>query len=211
MRSLNEIDTMLQKASKGAGLPVGLAEDIARAGAWLAARGHDGVRAVLTAIRGGISLPVPLLPLKDRGIVVFKGACIAVCGPSVIDILTGDGSTDEVRLINVDSPLLIIGLAGVASQNYGLEMTIGFGNGSKASLSSGNLVLSGSMPAAGTDVLITCRKLGYTTPKARIEGRGVVVDEEIWREVKALAARTYVPSSEASRARGAGAGMVDND
>ena len=211
MRSLNEIDIMLKKASKGVGLPVGLAEDIGRAGAWLSARGHDGVRAVLTAIQGGISLPLPLLPLNDRGIVVFKGARIAVCGPSVIDILAGHGSADEVRLINVDSPLLIIGLAGVASQSYGLEMTIDFGNGSKASVSAGNLVLSGSMPAAGTDLLITCRKFGYTTPKGKLEGRGVVVDEEVWREVEALAARTYVPSSEASRARGAGAGMVDND
>jgi hypothetical protein len=47
---LNEIIDVLKKAAVGRGLPVGLAEDAAQAGAWLIGQGHDGVSAVLMAI-----------------------------------------------------------------------------------------------------------------------------------------------------------------
>lgn len=209
MRSLNEIDTTLQKAAIGAGLPVGLAEEIGHAGAWLAARGHDGVRAVLMAIHDGMSTPP--IPVKDSDRLVFSSARIAVCGPSAIDMLVGDDSVDEVLLLNVDSPLLIIGLVGGASQSYDLEMTIGFGNGSKASLVAGDLVMTGPVPAAGTDAVITICQTVDKTPTNKIATRGVLVGDEIWHEADALAARTYVPSTKASHARGAGAGMLDND
>ena len=39
----------------------------------------------------------------------------------------------------------------------------------------------------------------------------VAVDDEIWRRLAAFATRTCVPASAASRARGAGAGLSDND
>ena len=209
MRSLNEIDATLQKAAIGAGLPVGLAEDIGHAGAWLAARGHDGVRAVVMSVRDGMTSPA--MPVKDSGRLVFAGARIAVSGPSAIDILLGDDSVDEVLLRNVDTPLLIIGLVGQASQSYDLEMTIAFDNGSKASLMAGDLVMTGPVPASGTDAFITSRKTGDKNSTENVATRGVFVGEEIWCEAEALAARTYVPSTEASHARGAGAGMLDND
>jgi hypothetical protein len=209
MRSLNEIDTTLQKAAIGAGLPVGLAEDVGHAGAWLAARGHDGVRAVLMAVRDGMSTPV--IPVKENGRLVFSSARIAVCGPSAIDILVGDDSVDEALLLNVDSPLLIIGLVGGAAQSYDLEMTIGFRNGSNVSLVAGDMVMTGPVPAAGTEAVITICKTVDKTPTKKITTRRVLVDEEIWHEAHALAARTYVPSTEASHAQGAGAGMLDND
>ena len=40
---------------------------------------------------------------------------------------------------------------------------------------------------------------------------GVEVDEADWQALCRLAHRTYVPASEESRARGAGAGSSDND
>ena len=46
-RSLNEIDSLCQKAARGAGLDWGLAEEAGFAAAWLAARGADGAAALL--------------------------------------------------------------------------------------------------------------------------------------------------------------------
>ena len=40
---------------------------------------------------------------------------------------------------------------------------------------------------------------------------GVEVDDELWRKVEALAAKTYVAESHGSRSTGAGAGLSDND
>ena len=150
-------------------------------------------------------------PLKDNGRLVFSSGRIAVCGPSAIDILVGDDSVDEALLLNVDSPLLIIGLVGGAAQSYNLEMTIGFENGSKVSLVAGDLVMTGPVPAAGTEAVVTIGKTVDKTPTKSVTTRRILVGEEIWHEAHVLAARTYVPSTEASHARGAGAGMLDND
>lgn len=208
-RSFNEVETMLRKAVIGAGLPVGLAEDIGRAGAWLAAHGYDGIGAVMSAVRDGMSRSV--MPAKDGRALVFADARIAVCGPSAIDFVAVADAADEVRLLNADSPLLLIGFAGIAAASYGLDISLVFSNGGTASVSAGILALNGPVPIAGTDVVITCQDTGQTAQSGKPPASGVVVGEEIWREAEALAVRTYVPSSAASRAKGAGAGLTDND
>ena len=207
--SLNEIETMLRKASVGAGLPVGIAEDIGRAGSWLAAQGYDGVDAVLTAIRAPVSKLV--MPVKECGVLVFHTSHSAICGPSAIDLLVAEEAGDGVHLLNVDSPLLIIGLAGTAAVTYGIEINLGFSDGGSASVSPGNSVLSGLIPAPGADIVITIRKAGLKTGQFSPPLGGVVISEEMWHEAEAWAARTYVASTDESRAQGAGAGMTDND
>ena len=211
--SLNEIETMLRKAAVGSGLPVGLAEDIGRAGAWLAAQGHDGVDAALKAIRDRFRdrLLSPEIPVREGGILVFHTSHSAICGPSAIDLLVAEEASHGVRLLNVDSPVLIIGLAGTAAVNYCIEINLAFSYGGEASVSADNLVLNGSLPAPGTDIFITIRKVGRKTRKGKSHMGGVVISEEIWREAAAFAARTYVASTEESRLQGAGAGMTDND
>ena len=45
-----------------------------------------------------------------------------------------------------------------------------------------------------------------------VPGKSVIeVDDELWKEIHGLAARTYVPASRISRMTGAGAGSNDND
>ena len=44
----------------------------------------------------------------------------------------------------------------------------------------------------------------------RLRPHGVEVDERWWTAARRLAARTYVPASDDSRRRGAGAGLLDN-
>ena len=39
----------------------------------------------------------------------------------------------------------------------------------------------------------------------------VDIADEIWEALSAFAHRTYVPASESSRLKGAGAGLTDND
>ena len=206
---------MLWKAAIGAGLHVGLAEDVSLAGGWLTARGFDGVGAVLMALRGRLNGPVvPVIPVKNRGALVFDDAGIANCGPSAIDFLMADDGTKEVRLFNVDSPLLIIGLAGVGAGGYDREITLEFANGGKITVSTWstwNLVMSGPIPKAGCDVVLTCHQVTQTTSKSIPRIGGGVVSKEIWLNAVALADMTYVPSNEASRAKGAGAGLTDND
>jgi hypothetical protein len=57
---------------------------------------------------------------------------------------------------------------------------------------------------AGQTILI--KHLSDRTPVARVE-----MSPTLWAHLNKLAAKTYVPASEASRISGAGAGLSDND
>ena len=54
-------------------------------------------------------------------------------------------------------------------------------------------------------------RLAVTEPARRTLPQRLALPEEIAARLEALAARTYVPESEASRRAGAGAGLTDND
>lgn len=208
-RSQNEIVGMLHKASIGAGFPVGLAEDISRAGAWLCAKGYDGVGAVLSSINNGMVKPVN--PMRDGASLLFPNAKVAVCGPSVLDLLASEDATESVRLNNADSPLLFLGLAGVWLKESAMEVTITFSDAVEANVSNAGLVISGNIDDAGNDLLISCTHSPEPSVANHSEQGPVFVNETLWHHAEALAAKTYVPSSAASHTKGAGAGLVDND
>lgn len=206
--SFNEIETTLRKAAIGAGFPVGLAEDCASAAAWLVGQGHDGVESVLEAVRD--EMQKQAMPSAIGNAWVFPDAGIAMCGPSAIDLLMA-AACQEVRLLKADSPLMMIGLAGVAAGNYGREFSLENDAGCSVQISAGGMSLTGALPSPGANLSLTCRedsRVGMRTPALL---QGAIVDDRVWREALALAARTYVPSSTASRAAGAGAGLTDND
>ena len=209
MRSLNELESVLRKAASGAGLPIGLAEDIGAAGAWLTARGQDGTGAVLLSIRAGIS--EPMTPVTDHGTLVFAPTRVAICGPSVIDMLAAFESIEKARLRDVDSPMLLLGLAGSMAGSYDIAFDVDFAHGGQAQVTAGGLVLTGPLPVPGTELVIARNKIKPSVLPPDKQSNGVEVAAELWRGAEVLAARTYVPSSEASRAAGAGAGLSDND
>lgn len=58
--SLNEIETLCAKATRGAGFSWGLAEDAGRAAGWLTMRGIDGADALLSVLDGSRGVaPIP--------------------------------------------------------------------------------------------------------------------------------------------------------
>ena len=66
-------------------------------------------------------------------------------------------------------------------------------------------------PKEGTDVFMTCCQSNQATGITNIRTNDIEIDLETWRTIEALAARTYVRSSDLSRAKGAGAGLIDNN
>ncbi len=57
---------------------------------------------------------------------------------------------------------------------------------------------------------VCCCQEGLTNPEQLASTRAYAIDEDIVRQINALAFQTYVPATEQSRA-GAGAGLTDND
>jgi hypothetical protein len=211
--SLNEIELTLRKAAVGAGYPYGLAEDIGQAGAWLCAHGLGGVPACLAALEADPGQSQPVV-LQDRT-PSFPDARIGQAGPSAIDLLLSDADNGEVRLTNIDTPLLLIGLAGVAASAGKTGFALRFSNGCTVDIGEGGLAVSGTPPEPGADADLARTEIAQTDTAVpdhfEAVAGGFNVGDDLWAEVLSLAARTYVPASEASRARGAGAGDIDND
>ncbi len=207
--SLNEIEVLLRKAATGAGYPYGVAEDIGQAGAWLCAQGQDGVAACLAGIDTGPDAPPPTL--RNTGTLSFVDAHIAHCGPSAFDFLLSNDTAGEVRLANADAPLLLVGLAGAAAEAWETDFALQYSHGCTVRVGPSGLDMSAPPPVAGIDVILTRTEKIDAPSDRKSPSDGIDVDEVLWAKALALAARTYVPASEASRARGAGAGEIDND
>ncbi|MEL7211719.1 MAG: hypothetical protein AAGK92_03585 [Pseudomonadota bacterium] len=74
------------------------------------------------------------------------------------------------------------------------------------------LVASASYRAQRILVLKASRVVAEGPAKiARPFPRRKMIDDGLWDRLQGFAARTYVPASEASREKGAGAGLTDND
>ena len=207
--SLNEIEMVLRKAAAGCGYPFGLAEDIGRAGAWLCAQAQDGVAAGLAGLASGEA--GPCRTRYEPETMTFAAARVAWCGPSAVEFALCADVGDAIGLTGLDAPLLLVGFAGIAARDTGISLS--FSNGCDALVWPGGLVMRGPMPSAGVDATVAvtgepgCFRLGVQEPSQD----GIYIDAALWAVALALAARTYVPASETSRATGAGAGDIDND
>ncbi len=203
-RSLNEIRMTVQKAAVGAGLPAGIAEDVGRAAAWLSARGLDGAGAALAGIRATSS------GTHDAGAADQCARAVSE-GIAALDQVALSAPDATVKLSGLDAPALFLGLAANAAADYGLCFEIGFGNGGVVLCSPGGTRMPEGMSDSGCNITITAKPDSLCDNDPSPTTDGVVVGESLWAEVSTLAARTYVPSTEASRLAGAGAGLTDND
>jgi len=183
--SANEVGAMLKKAAVGLGFPVGLATDVAAAGVWLSTQGLDGVEAVLAGIGQGF---VPDFGWDADGPVIHLcEAAIGRCGVSLFELLA-TGEVEVAVVEDADSPLLLIGLAGVVARATGVGFELSAGIGIVAADGAGGEAHADTAPIVGIEVA-----------------------EPQWALVSELAARTNVPATDLSRRAGAGALLDDND
>lgn len=206
-RSLFEIEALTRKAVVGAGFDHGLAEDTGKAAVWLAVRGHDCAAAVLHALDRRKSGPVRLE--YDGDTPVFRDCHTVACGPSALDLFIAGECGTSLRLKALDAPLLLAGLAGVAAGRHGGAFRMDFAGTASWQITGDALTMSDERPGANRDVVLSRHAQGQPAPGLPTRGAGV--DADGWRKIEALAARMLVPESALSRARGAGAGAIDND
>ena len=207
-RSLNEIELMARKAAVGAGWAGGLAEDAGRAAAWLCSHGYDGVQAAHASINAG---PQELSVEHTQTGIVFQQAQAARAGPSVLDLMADGGVIDHAILLNVDCPVMVLGLAGTLSAQYGTAVGLEFANGTQAHMAPEGHQISGEIVCAPCDVRVRRITWPSLPVKPTDAATGYDVNEGIWAKLESLAAKTYVPATDESRRRGAGAGLIDND
>lgn len=208
--SANEISSLFRKAGIGAGLPVGVAEDISRAGLWLLERGLSGDEAILKGIQG-LNMYDPSIDINAQTVRVDR-VCAALHGPSLFDLAATKVDVFQARLLQVDCSLLLVGLAGIAVEDYGLETEIKFAEDLIVEVTSSGSITNGALISGQvSNIHITCRHSEAQGSAETERLSSFELNEEGVKKLLKLAAKTYVPATEASREKGAGAGLTDND
>lgn len=232
--SLNEIRFVFGRAGFGAGLPWGLADEFAEACVCLALAGMDPgpvAAGALQALDAGASGRTAALAEKEKeaGRAVLRagegGALSALhAGPAAGDWLAvhGDAALDVAA---TDVPLLVVAYLAGPSQASGARSVswralAGGAEGAVAVDAEGairaapdqvaRLVSAGPAAMAIRPAQGTAAVPAHAADPPVLE-TGVRIEAGAWAAVSVYFARSLVPSTEADRLAGAGAGLVDTD
>jgi hypothetical protein len=204
--SLNEAEVMATKAAWGAGRPWGLAQEAGRAVSSLEAMRLPGAKSLLDLLT--VTDGAPCETLRPESIQAEWWQAERPLCPVLVGAFVADAGvqSEALKLRRVHTPLLLVPFAQVAFENVVFDW-----NGCNICTSKEGLFAQGELnTAVAEQVLIGC---GEPTGEATHQWHPGAVDiaGEIWEALSAFAHRTYVPASEASRLKGAGAGLTDND
>jgi len=202
--SLNEIETTVLKAARGAGYGWGLAEEAGAAARWLAEHDLPWGASVGTVLADNTVRLVGSQRAMSNPLVAATWAC---------DDLAIDAGT-PLNLTAVVAPLWLAAVVGVGSRGKPVRVSMEWPQTALLTLRGALQQAVGDLANAGpAPVCIRTRHLaGEAVVVARTPSqRGRCVEEAVWRLLTDLEKRTYVPASVRSRERGAGAGISDND
>ena len=207
--SLNEVETTILKAARGAGMTWGLAEEAAQAARWLAAR-----RLPFEAL-----FPALLEAGPWRAEIEFVGGVLKprVAGAYLCPIRAGAflsdaGAAFPIKCEKLSLPLLLAPFVARRDERVNLrwrETILRFDHGDLMA----PFDATAGFAIAGTEMVAVCagdaRDQGaeFVVPK---DG-GVAIDAGAWAKLQSFEARVYVPASLESRLSGAGAALDDND
>lgn len=208
--SLNEIEALSRKATRGAGYSWGLAEEAGRAVRWLEVRSLPGAAALVGHLRAmdGQALNA-LTPDLETWAAPGGAACPILAGTMLADGLAG-GDTDELDLPAVNAPLLLLPFLSWMAEAQDRAVALDLADTAIALGPDGMLYASGTITAPGAGPVTL--QFGASPLGAPItEGLRSACDAAIVAALNTFAHRTYAPATEESRLAGAGAGLSDND
>ncbi len=213
--SANEVLQIARKACIGSGLAVDRAEDLAEAAALLQCSGHDGLAQLLVLLEGreAASAHLPATVQIDsvgRSTDQLRVRHLRphIEGVAVIDWLLANPQTGTVFIEKTDDKMLLLGLLVCAIQRFGGVFILQASHKAETITIRDASQLNDGMPE--TEVWTLSYKSGQVASSAVLYHH-TDTDLSIWEALEARAKLTYVPATETSRQKGAGAGLVDND
>ncbi len=213
--SLNEIDAYARRAARGAGMAWGLAEETGRATRWLSARGMPGV-ALLVALltRNDGREYATLAPLTGPASWRSGGEwlCPICTGAAIEDRAAALAGQLPLALERIAAPLFLAPFlaqaAAASGDGYALRWP---GACLRVGATTWEIVenvddalLADEAASVNIERCASPRQSMTVSPATEL-------DTALWARLAAFAQRTYVPASEVSRVRGAGATGSDND
>ena len=213
--SANEVLKIACKACIGSGLAVDRAEDLAEAVALLQCSGHDGLAQLLVLLEGheAASAHLPATVQIDsvgRSTDQLRVSHLRphIEGVAVIDWLLANPQTGTVFIEKTDDKMLLLGLLVCAIQRFGGVFILQASHKAEpVTIRDASQLKDGLLE---TEVWTLSYKSGQVASSAVLYHH-TDTDLSIWEALEARANLTYVPATETSRQKGAGAGLVDND
>lgn len=215
--SQNETESLCLKAARGVGFSWGLAEEAGFAAGWLATHSIDGTGPLLALLTQKLGEPAENgTPRPKPG--HWQRAdqhplCPITLGAALCDsALLSDGPfSRETRIDPVAFPILLLPFLARAAQICGKPMVIDWQGGRLLITANGAFDRQAAASWIGKrDLAMNIRKA--TEPKEVQNELSCLlpVSKTILNGLNALALRTAVPATDASR-RGAGSSTTDND
>ncbi|MGI9421221.1 MAG: DUF3726 domain-containing protein [Geminicoccaceae bacterium] len=213
--SLNEIEAMGKRATRGAGLPWGLAEEAGKAARWLVARGLPGAEQLADILtRNDKRDYAELAPADVDGVWQAPSGCLCplVAGAAICDRAAALAEGRVIELGKTAHPLLLVPYVAGAAKLTDTAISIGWGD-VIVTLSPDGESIDGDRESltARSTASVHCRRASKVSevvaPVPSINEMAVPA----WDRLAAFAQRTFAPATEASRLSGAGAGLSDNN
>ena len=214
LATLAEIEFYLRKAARAMQLDWGICEEAGKAARWLAAFDLPGPELLLAQLQQ-IENKTYRDFIPDCSQVPWQSPCGLVC-PIIAGAALADRSAQMLEgkvfeLAGVTRPLLLAATVGQAARCHQTVFTTSWAGVSVSCYENG-LSIDGNrddLLLAKVD-RVSCRQNEGSTPQQLPSTMAYSIDENIWKQIDALAFLTYAPATEESRA-GAGAGLTDND
>ncbi len=206
--SLNELEALAKRATRGAGYSWGQAEEASKAARWLCAQGLDGAGILAGLLERGLaSQPVRHRPQAIYGPWQSDGAlCPLSAGPLLSDCahLLWSGA---IGMKDVAAPVLLLPFAANAARGLNSSLTVELDN-ARLVTDGTRISIPDPLPTTASRVFIA--RGGELEAQHSLKTRAHPKPED-WATLNRFAHRTYAPATEESRLLGAGAGVSDND
>ena len=202
MQSLSEIDTTSKRASKAAGFSWGVAEEIGKAVRSLELFGLPGIKNLNAYLKKVKTKHPEKIKKIDKENKNNEELCPIYCGVAFLDQIKQLESFKIIKFCNVNYPILILPFVNRASEILGKKILIQF-NKSSFLMNFNKSILSKNTEEQTNAFAneINMEFLDNENSFSTVE----------WKELYKLSEETFVEESESLKAKGAGAGLTDND
>ena len=201
MHSFSEIDTTTKRAAKAAGFSWGIAEEIGKAIRNLELFGLPGIKNLnlyLNKIEKNHPQKISKIDKMNKN----KELCPIYCGVAFLDQCKKLEILKNIKFYNVNYPILILPFISKASEILGRKISVQF-NKSSLLMNFNKSIFLKNLEKQVID-LVDEISIEF------LENKNSFSDQE-WKELYKLSEKTFVEETDSLKAKGAGAGLTDND
>jgi len=204
MQSFSEIDTTSKRASRAAGFAWGIAEEVGKNMRNLEMFGLPGVKSLnlyLQKIKKNPTEKPKKVEKENRP--QSKEFCPIYCGTSFLDNCKMLESLKLIKFFNVSHPLLLLPFLSRASDIVGKKISVQY-EGNNFLLNFDKTIFSKNIKSDHNISLAKEIIIEF------LENNNSFSVQE-WKELYKLSEETFVEETDSLKAKGAGAGLTDND